>query len=806
MLTACGGGSNNNTSTPDNIVPILILLGNNPMNVIQDSTYIEPGATASDKIEKNIPVTISGTVDVHTIGTYTITYTAKNRAGKETTRTRTVNVISSTGFNGFPPAYYPNKTHPRLWLTQERLNSINLEKSNNTQRWQDFKQMCDAIIDSDNNNNPYGLDISPQNFTAPLALMYNITNDNKYADKAMELMNKTDTNLSKYGDPDHQNFYYLGLTYDWLYHYPAMSNSKKIAYRNKMRTLSDNFYNQINLTASGTDSDQYLLTGNLHLTFGAALYGDDNSSAKVMLDRAWIGWEKGYYQGNKGISNREIIKAGLGGVYFTGMAYLPSTDIIGIAGYTETLKTACNYDINSLEPSLKPFWKNLIQGWIYLTDPSKTIISDYGSWQDPNTLSKQPWMRRALTLAAYFAKEAGNEEASKLAKGYNDSVDVGDYNDYFMELFFNLPNNESHSPYDVNYQLPLIHFAKSPDFLLFRNNWNSDAIWGMFRGDGSVPLDQQASDHGSFSIWYKEGYLTKGARNYESLSNGDFFNTLSIQNNCTNNGNPCSGTAIFDSQKSAEISRDREGNSTTMFAYSMLEADGQWNDSNDSYNPVQNIQSYRRHFLWTPKYIILYDRVRNKVPLNIRYRLRAEVEPTISGNTITQTTPQGNYNLLHKTLEPTNVKIQKIDEKILWSGIADWIIDNSQRNWQSYIDFNSKKELNILNVMQMGSDTMSHFDTLEYINDTSSSGVRIGNLVSIFNKKEKLRNHVTYTVNNIKNKMVHFITDLTAGSYSVKLNSTLIGNYKVKNHDNSLLFETNISSVGDNLFEITQKN
>ena len=140
-----------------------------------------------------------------------------------------------------------------------------------------------------------------------------------------------------------------------------------------------------------------------------------------MLDRGWYGWARGYYA-QRGISNRDIIKAGLGGVYFTGMAYFPSTDIIGIAGYEMTLKSM-GYDVNVIEKDLKPFWSNTIHSIIALTEPTRERIYDYGSWQDPNTLSTQPWLVRAMKILSFFALESGDSFASSLAKEYAQNVD-----------------------------------------------------------------------------------------------------------------------------------------------------------------------------------------------------------------------------------------------------------------------------------------------------------------------------------------------------------------------------------------------
>jgi len=691
----------------------------------------------------------------------------------------------------FPPAYYPSENHPRLWITQERMDAMNREKAANSERWINFKTMCDAIADSDPGNDPWGLDTSPQNFTAPMALMYLLTQQERYADKAMELMDRTSTDLTQYGDADHESFYYLGLTYDWLYNYAKMTNAKKSAYHDKMATLSQKFWNDYNLNASGTDSDTDLLTGNLHLTFGAALYGDYND-AVTMLDRAWYGWKRGYYA-TRGISNHDIVKAALGGVYFTGMAYFPSTDIVGISGYFTTLKTACGYDLNLKEPELKSFWSNTVRGIIALTEPGRERIADYGSWQDPNILADQPWLRRTLILLGYYAAQAGDSASAALANGYSETVDIGYYNDYFQELFFSRYGSPSTSPYRAG--LPLVQFAHSPDFLLFRDRWSLKANWGIFRGNGSVPLDQQAMDQGHFSLWKGDGYLTKGARNYEALSHGDFFNTMSIENGCTLNGVSCSGTAIFDSQAPAKITRDRESNAGPLFGYAMLNADGQWNDNPAEYQAKMDIKTYRRHFLWTGKYVVVFDRLRTKVPLWSKYRLRALTKPTVNGDTVSQLSENGKYKLIQRTLEPENAVPHIVDEKEAWKGIDEWIVNMSERKWQSVIDLASSTRTNVLNVIQTGPASMGGFDTMEHLKTAKNRGVRIGNWVVSFSPEESLRSGTDYTVTNSSAAMWHLVADMKPGYYTIYENGKRTGSVTVEEKDNTALFQTTTTSA-----------
>jgi Bacterial surface protein, Ig-like domain/HYR domain len=80
----------------DNTPPTLTLNGANPLTVECHTTFIDPGATASDNCAGNVPVTASGTVDANTPGTYTITYNATDSAGNAATAvTRTVNVVDT---------------------------------------------------------------------------------------------------------------------------------------------------------------------------------------------------------------------------------------------------------------------------------------------------------------------------------------------------------------------------------------------------------------------------------------------------------------------------------------------------------------------------------------------------------------------------------------------------------------------------------------------------------------------------------------------------------------------------------------
>ena len=72
--------------------------------IVVGSEFTDPGAVFTDNynLEEELVIVTEGTVDTNTIGTYTITYTATDSSGNETTQIRTIHVTDE------PPAIYMN--------------------------------------------------------------------------------------------------------------------------------------------------------------------------------------------------------------------------------------------------------------------------------------------------------------------------------------------------------------------------------------------------------------------------------------------------------------------------------------------------------------------------------------------------------------------------------------------------------------------------------------------------------------------------------------------------------------------------
>ncbi len=77
----------------DTTPPVITLQGENMLELTIGEAYSEPGATAEDAIDGVVSVTISGSVDITTVGEYTLTYYAEDSSGNHTTVTRTITVV-----------------------------------------------------------------------------------------------------------------------------------------------------------------------------------------------------------------------------------------------------------------------------------------------------------------------------------------------------------------------------------------------------------------------------------------------------------------------------------------------------------------------------------------------------------------------------------------------------------------------------------------------------------------------------------------------------------------------------------------
>ncbi len=81
---------------PDTVIPVITLLGDSVVNVVENTSYTDAGATALDDRDGDITsdIVVTNPVVIGTTGAYTVRYNVQDEAGNSATEvTRTVNVI-----------------------------------------------------------------------------------------------------------------------------------------------------------------------------------------------------------------------------------------------------------------------------------------------------------------------------------------------------------------------------------------------------------------------------------------------------------------------------------------------------------------------------------------------------------------------------------------------------------------------------------------------------------------------------------------------------------------------------------------
>ena len=88
-------------AVPDTTAPVITIVGVNPVTIVQNNTYTDLGATATDNVDSNITANIMtmNLVNTAVVGTYAVNYSVTDSSMNTGTSTRTVNVITPVYFN-----------------------------------------------------------------------------------------------------------------------------------------------------------------------------------------------------------------------------------------------------------------------------------------------------------------------------------------------------------------------------------------------------------------------------------------------------------------------------------------------------------------------------------------------------------------------------------------------------------------------------------------------------------------------------------------------------------------------------------
>lgn len=131
--TATDGGGNQasvqrTVIVEDTIKPVITLSGGD-MTVECHTSFMDPGASASDSCDTNVPVVVTGTVDINTPGIYVLTYNATDDSGNAAdSQQRTVTVVDTTApvitLNGSTPVMWPPNHKYKSFAVTDFVTSV----------------------------------------------------------------------------------------------------------------------------------------------------------------------------------------------------------------------------------------------------------------------------------------------------------------------------------------------------------------------------------------------------------------------------------------------------------------------------------------------------------------------------------------------------------------------------------------------------------------------------------------------------------------------------------------------------------
>ena len=251
-------------------------------------------------------------------------------------------------------------------------------------------------------------------------------------------------------------------------------------------------------------------------------------------------------------------------------------------------------------------------------------------------------MYKLLSVASYEAGMEGQALWDAYGRGFANAI-TSEHDDEFIEFLYVEPTVQAADPYAAD--LPPIRFCDGDDFVFFRNSWDTEATWGLFSGQGTIPADHQTPDIGNFVLFREDDYLTKDRRVYGGIDIGPAFNNMAIQNSLAN-GSPImtgsAGPASIARYRSSSSSDATSSGISSPFVYSMMKGDDQWDDDPTEWEAMTRVATYRRHFFWSEDNAVVFDRLRTSNSGWSLYRLHAQTEPTLDGQTITQSSANGN--------------------------------------------------------------------------------------------------------------------------------------------------------------------
>lgn len=413
--------------------------------------------------------------------------------------------------------------HPRIWLTPSRLADLKNEATAGDPRWNTLKSYVDSHF---NNSYPPGIE--------SFALIYQITGDSKYADRAIALasgsLNASDITRDS-GYPTRTTLSAVAICYDWC-NDRIVSLGLKNWFVSGLTAQADFVWPETNpttplygISGAGVPGSNYWW-GHMHTWMtGLALYGDTPKAVGYVNNciNRWNTVALPFF------TSTDLTKSATGGYLAEGTNYGPHSvsfifDILA-AHYTATG--------DNLATSGGLTWcKDTIVNQIHITAPSRSSVYTGGD----QTLSAGGTISDDLARSFLVAQTILDTTTAGYARYWYDHIgnQYFESNQYIWQDF--LWYNYSKPSIDYTKVLPTAYWSAGAGFVSSRSDWTTGATWvTMLTGPSDDMNDYGGhSDraHNGFTIWREDWLACQQKIRYNGIAEqGSFNNTVTVGGN-----------------------------------------------------------------------------------------------------------------------------------------------------------------------------------------------------------------------------------------------------------------------------------
>jgi uncharacterized repeat protein (TIGR01451 family) len=546
--------------------------------------------------------------------------------------------------------YTVKASHPRVWLTPERITRLKTEAANDSQRWQTVKKLADKGL----------TDEFDTTYLPDLGLAYQVTGDTKYCKQAITGM--IDSAVLSNNLDDDSYFYYRSVMpdmtagFDWCYSQMSTGERQKIA--GWLMDRADAVWPETNpARANGWGlwpANNYFYGFWMTLPAALATQGDDSRSDKhIQLGLAKYTDEVKPWQESWGN----------GGMFAEGTNY---DSTFNLGRVLDSFLTATGQDLVNDTPYLTDsmLWR------IYASTPS---LDHYYNLGDQSRVSDGPLYDYDRLRAMIPLLDSKDTQRKQYLKHWLDTMEPNISSASFTAPWEFVFYDETAASADYTKSLPLSYLAKGTGTFLNRTNWTDSATyWGIWAG----PLGEshQNRDVNGFLIW-KDGWL---AGNATMWSHSGILNETDNNNNITIDGK---GQTWQSDSDGGHIIKTDDGSDYSLFSGWGAEA----------YNNSADVLDYVRKMVRVGQNTFLvYDRLALTNTKEAKeWHIHSQKPPTITGRNYSF--DNGSYRLFGTSLLPlsgVNIKTSNI-------------VDGSTSYSVDVVSTNPAKNDYLLNVLQL---------------------------------------------------------------------------------------------------------